>query len=164
MTKCMPERTDNLRESSMSSRDKRNSCLTSLNAFFHLVFSSSTFRFAGFPRVPALQTISKCLNDANQWICKCQNQPLNIYLSVHAAVIIDVVYITELSLLQYYQWHQLLVSNELLAHILPKNRRLSCKFITMLEPVFTGTSTTISLPHKVQASKNNMQKHFFLIN
>lgn len=38
------ERTDNLRELSISSRDKRNSCLTSLNAFFHLVFSSSTFR------------------------------------------------------------------------------------------------------------------------
>lgn len=50
------ERTDILRELSISSRDKINSCLTSLNAFFHLVFSSSTFRYANFPRVPALQT------------------------------------------------------------------------------------------------------------
>lgn len=50
------ERTDILRELSISSRDKINSCLTSLNAFFHLVFSSSTFRYANFPQVPALQT------------------------------------------------------------------------------------------------------------
>lgn len=66
------ERTDNWRELSISSRDKRNSCLTSPKAFFHLVFSSSSFRFANFPWVPALQTISNCLNDTNQWIHKRQ--------------------------------------------------------------------------------------------
>lgn len=156
------ERTDNLRELSISSRDKRNSCLRSLNAFFHLVFSSSTFRFANFPWVPALQTISKCLNDANQWICKCLNQPLNIYLSVHAAVIIDIlVYITDLSLARYYQWHQfLLVSVKWAACTYP-----AWKPQTILQTYYSHR-TCISWLHLPQASKNNMQKRFkiFLFN
>jgi len=69
----------------------------------------------------------RCLNDANQWICKCLNKALDIYLSVHSTVIIDVlVCITDLSLAQYYQWHQC-QSNEPFAHIQPENRRLLSK-------------------------------------
>lgn len=151
------ERTDILRELSISSRDKRNSCLTSLNAFFHLVFSSSTFRFANFPWVPALKTISKRLNDANQWICKCLNQSLNIYLFVHSAVIIDVlVYVTDLSLAQYYQWHPfLLVSVKWAIRTHPETHRLSRKHYNPRTCMYWHIYHKIYLCTHI---KNDMQK------
>ncbi len=66
-----------------------------------------------------------------------------MYMAMQAAAITDVVIcVTDLSLAQYYHWHQfVLLSNEPLAHILPKNRKQTIvKHITVIEPWFTDTS------------------------